>query len=226
VATPARGAKSEGGVDIVYRNSAKSTPFTVTEQMTGGRVGGLLEVRDKTIVELHDNINEMALALMDSVNNLHMQGYDASGTKAGAFFDLKAGEANIAEAIQVSERINDDPGRIAAGMTPGASGDNRIAARIGDLQFKPMMGDGRTTLDEFYNSVVGRVGVQTRKVQTSQAAQADIIKQLGNIRESISGVSLDEETTKLIEYQKAFDASARLIRTVDEMYDTILNIKR
>ena len=49
---------------------------------------------------------------------------------------------------------------------------------------------------------------------------------MNNIRESISGVSLDEEATKLIEYQKSFDASARLIRTADEMFDTVLNLKR
>ena len=52
------------------------------------------------------------------------------------------------------------------------------------------------------------------------------MSQLGNIRESISGVSLDEETTKMIEYQKTYDASARLIRVADEMFDTVLNLKR
>jgi flagellar hook-associated protein 1 FlgK len=57
-------------------------------------------------------------------------------------------------------------------------------------------------------------------------AQGDIVKQLTNIRESISGVNLDEETTKIIEFQKSFDASARLIRTADEMLETVLNLKR
>jgi flagellar hook-associated protein 1 len=47
-----------------------------------------------------------------------------------------------------------------------------------------------------------------------------------NIRDSISGVSMDEEAAKLIEYQKSFEASARLIKTADEMFDTVLNLKR
>ena len=60
----------------------------------------------------------------------------------------------------------------------------------------------------------------------SKESQANILQQLTNIRESISGVSLDEETTNMIEFQKAFDASARVIKTADEMFDTILNLKR
>jgi flagellar hook-associated protein 1 FlgK len=52
------------------------------------------------------------------------------------------------------------------------------------------------------------------------------VAQLNNIRESISGVSLDEETTDMVRFQKAFDASARIIKTADEMFDTVLNLKR
>ena len=74
--------------------------------------------------------------------------------------------------------------------------------------------------------MVGEVGIQTRRTQVAQDSQKNIVNQLKNIRESVSGVSLDEETTKLIEYQKSFDASARLIRTADEMFDTVLNLKK
>ena len=60
----------------------------------------------------------------------------------------------------------------------------------------------------------------------SREAQDNIVQQLDTLRESVSGVSLDEEAAKMIEFQKAFDASARLIRTADEMFDTVLNLKR
>jgi flagellar hook-associated protein 1 FlgK len=86
--------------------------------------------------------------------------------------------------------------------------------------------DGEATADEFYTSMVGQVGIQAKRAMTSAETQQNIVKQLTNLRESISGVSLDEEATKLIEYQKSFDASARLIRTADEMFDTVLNLKR
>jgi flagellar hook-associated protein 1 FlgK len=88
------------------------------------------------------------------------------------------------------------------------------------------MMNGTDTLDDFYNGMVGELSVLTRKTRSLHQHQADSLNQLKNIRESISGVSLDEETVKMIEYQKAFDASARLIRTADEMLDTVINLKR
>ncbi|MNT21839.1 Flagellar hook-associated protein 1 [compost metagenome] len=73
---------------------------------------------------------------------------------------------------------------------------------------------------------MGQVGAIAQRAMKAQESQKNVISQLTNIRESISGVSLDEETTKMIEFQKTYDASARLIKTADEMFDTILNLKR
>ena len=68
--------------------------------------------------------------------------------------------------------------------------------------------------------------VKGQQIVKRDGSEQDIVDQLQNIRDSISGVSLDEETTKMIEFQKGFDASARLIKTADEMMDTVLNLKR
>jgi flagellar hook-associated protein 1 FlgK len=94
------------------------------------------------------------------------------------------------------------------------------------LQFYRTMGGNEFTFDDFYNNVVGRVGVVTSRANSEAKSQKDIVDQLQNIRESISGVSLDEETTKMIEYQRTFDASARLIRTADEMMREVIDLKR
>ena len=81
-------------------------------------------------------------------------------------------------------------------------------------------------MDDFYNSNVGELGTITQRARSTQEAQRNIVDQMSTIRESISGVSLDEETTKMIEMQKLYDASARVIRTADEMLDTVINLKR
>jgi DNA topoisomerase-1 len=86
--------------------------------------------------------------------------------------------------------------------------------------------DEGTPRDDYYNSIVGKIGIETQRSNSAVESQKDIVDQLKNVRESISGVSLDEEATKMIEFQKAFDASARLVRTADEMMDTVLNLKR
>lgn len=198
----------------------------VTEQIEGGALGGLVETRDRTINELLDRVNELALTVAENVNDVHRTGFDVYNNTGNEFFDIDADAVDAAETFQIHGRILGDVGRISAAADPRSPADNRIANAIGSLEYTRVMNDGVATMDEFYNSMVGEVGVETKKADNSLKMQADILKQLRNLRESISGVSLDEEATKIIEYQKAFDASARLIRTADEMFDTVLNLKR
>jgi flagellar hook-associated protein 1 len=88
------------------------------------------------------------------------------------------------------------------------------------------MRGGTATFDDYYNTQVGQIGTVSQRAAKNFEAQKNIMSQLTNIRESISGVSLDEETTKMIEFQRAYEASARLIRTADEMLETVINLKR
>lgn len=225
-ATAAKGNKLDGGLEIFYRNSEHYEPANLTHQFNGGSVGGLLEVRDNIIGGLMGDVDKLAFTLGTAVNAVNRRGVDHMGQPGGEMFKMTEGVRNSAIGIQVTPEILRDPKRLPAGLALNAPGDNRVAAAIADLEGVSLMDDGTTTLNEYYNSVVGKVGIQTRKANQSVETQKDIVKQLTNIRESISGVSLDEETTKLIEFQKAFDASARLIRTADEMMETVLNIKR
>lgn len=225
-ATPETETKGEGSFDLFYRNNERAEPLKVTEQMTGGAIGGLLDIRDGTITGLLEDVDVMAHTLASSVNDIHSRGFDASNRQGGVFFAPPSGVRHAAAYLKLSDEVVEDPSRIASAAAAHAPGDNRIANRISQLQYTKIMGDDSATLDEYYNSMVGKVGIQARRAETAQESQKDILKQLSNIRESISGVSLDEETTKLIEFQKSFDASARLIRTADEMFDTVLNLKR
>ncbi|NQZ00381.1 MAG: flagellar hook-associated protein FlgK, partial [Bdellovibrionales bacterium] len=150
--------------------------------------------------------------------------YDNKGV---AFFKFSTAEgASVASTLEVNQDIKEDVGKIAAAGAPGSPGDNRIANILSSVQYKKTLEDGTFTVDDFYSSVVGQVGVETQRATSANETQIDAHKQLENIRESISGVSLDEEATKMIEFQKTFDASARLIKTADEMMDTVLNLKR
>ncbi len=226
LSTPAHDGKGEGHVDIIYKSSESGSDIPVTRQMTGGSVGALLEVRDKIIGDLHNNLNDMAMSLAASVNETHSQGFDSYNKPGQAFFVVPANTTGqLASALSINSNIMDDPKRIAAAQQLSAPGDNRVANAIASLQYQKVMEGGTTTLDDFYNSVVGQVGVAARRADQSRDAQKDIVKQLNNVRESISGVSLDEEATRMIEFQKSFDASARLVKTADEMFDTVLNLK-
>ena len=224
--TPETETKGEGSFDILYRNSDKSEPFTLTSQFTGGSIGGLLEVRDKNIMDLLSDVDQMAYSMGAAVNKGHEAGVDAYGDKGDEFFAGVDEVRHASERIQLGDAVGTDPNRIAAAAAADSPGDNRIANFIAGLQYQKVANGGASTLDDHYDAMVGRVGVMSKRASSSFEAQKGIVKQLQNVRESVSGVSLDEETTKMIEYQKAFEASARVIKTADEMFDTVLNLKR
>ena len=88
------------------------------------------------------------------------------------------------------------------------------------------MNDGQATVDDFYNSIVSDVGVATSRNRESMGQAKDIQTQLSKFRDQISGVSIDEETANLLQFQHAFDASAKVIQIADEMLKTVLELKR
>jgi flagellar hook-associated protein 1 FlgK len=223
--TPEKGNKREGNKDIFFKLSKDSTEFNVTNQITGGKLGGMLDVRDKVINGMLEKVDKLAYTMAESVNEVHQMGYDQKSRPAVGFFKMEGEERDFSARIDVSDTIKKDVSFIAAGLMPDAPADNRIANVISSLQYKPLL-NGKDTLDDYYHGVVGELSMVTKKAKSTVENQAEALSQLKNLRESISGVSIDEETVKMIEYQKAFDASAKLIKTADEMLDTVINLKR
>ncbi len=211
-------------MNIYYDPPGFGKPFDITDRAKGGKIGGSLALRDKFIPDLREQIDLLTQTFADEVNKAHVMGFDRNGRPGGAFFEFTHGEAGAAGNIKVSDAVFEDATRIAAAGKPGAPGDNTVANVISMIQFKQNM-DG-ATMDDFYKAQVGRIGIVADRSVKSKEAQTNILGQVNTLRESTSGVSLDEEATNMIEFQKAFDASARVIRTADEMFDTIINLKR
>lgn len=221
-------AKVSGNGDrvAVYYMGSPGSPANITEQISGGRIGGALDVRDHVIEDLLNHVDKMAYTLSKEVNEAHIEGFDKYGKSGVLFFEMPESQKGAAASFALNKTIYNDVSKIAAGVQPGASGDNTVANVISALQYKQVMDEGTSTLDDYYNTQVGQIGAVVQRAIKAQESQKNVIGQLTNIRESISGVSLDEETTKMIEFQKTYDASARLIKTADEMFDTVLSLKR
>jgi flagellar hook-associated protein 1 len=223
---PARPGKKDGNFEIYYKATENGTPMNITRQVKGGALGGLIETRDGYINDTLSKVDELAYTLSREINDAHTNGFDGYNRQGVAFFKPLNGKEGAAANLEVNTSVTLDPGKVVAASGPGGPGDNRVANLISAMQYKQFMSDGTHTFDDFYNNIVGNVGVSANKANSELEAQKGIVAQLNNIRESISGVSLDEETTKMIEYQKAYDASAKLIKTADEMLDTVLALKR
>jgi flagellar hook-associated protein 1 FlgK len=222
--SPADGrGKPDNAVDV--KTTASVSP-NVTHVVHGGKMGALLEARDQTLSTVLERLDEMAFALTNAVNDVHQQGFTKHGAQGVDFFKHLDRPDRAAEFIDLSGAIRANVNNIATAAQPDSPGDNRIAIAISGLQNVRLMNDGKATLDDHFNSMVSDVGVAGARNRNNINQQKDIVTQLDKMREQISGVSIDEETANLMQYQHAFDASAKVIQVADECLKTVLELKR
>ncbi len=222
--TPADGeGKPENSFSLRSTGNASND---ITHALKGGKIGALLEVRDQTLSSVLDRLDEMASTITNSVNSIHREGITRYGTKGVDFFKTLEVKDRASQYMALSDGVANDANMIAAGAVANASGDNRIAVAISQLQNMRVMDNGNTTIDAFYNGLVADVGVVAGRTRNSLVQQKDITMQLDKMREQISGVSIDEETANLLQFQRAFDASAKVISVADQCLQTVLDLRR
>jgi len=195
----------------------------VTSQLTQGEVGGLLQVRDTTLSGYATQLDQLAYDVATQVNAIHATGYDASGNPAGNFFVAPTAVAGAAQALAVAPTVAANP-QLVAGSGTGASGDNQIASAIANLRNVRAMSGGTATAAEAWAQIVYNVGAGVSSAQADSQTHAQIVQQLQQLRDSTSGVSLDEEAAWLMKYQSAYQASARYFTTVDTALDTLMQM--
>jgi flagellar hook-associated protein 1 FlgK len=132
--------------------------------------------------------------------------------------------------LAVNPWVSASPDLIAAGQidpTTGAHavGDNRNALLLADLEDVPVTIDG-LTIGQALRQMVTDLGLQTEATGQNRQFFQDLVDQLTQLRDSVSAVSLDEEMTNLIKYQRAYQAAARLVTLAEEMYQTLLTLKQ
>ena len=152
-----------------------------------------------------------------------------SGSAAvGDKFKLSVSQG-AARNFSVSSGVLSNSSKIAAGLNSSTDGANALA--LVDLQSKLVFdsvtldsaGSGTFTFNEFYSSLVSNVGIQSFSSRSIYSQQEGILLQLDTRRESVSGVSIDEEMINMIKFQQAYNAAARLISVVDELLDTVIS---
>lgn len=204
-----------GGGQVLLRATNAGT----TLALTGGSIQGTIEARDGVIADLKTNINTLANVLIHTVNTIHTAGFSLTGSTGANFFN-----GSDAASINVNNTLINDPSLVQAAGISGATGDNQTALALAQLaQQDHFYGQ---TFNQFYGQTVAAFGQALSTVNTQVGDQQTIENMLLTQRDSIGGVSLDEEMTDLTRFQKAFAASARLITTVDEMLETVVNLKR
>jgi flagellar hook-associated protein 1 len=168
-------------------------------------------------------MNLLAKQIADQVNTAHMSGVDQNGAAGLALFTYTPGAE--ATSLAVNAAVGTDPTKVVVAASASTPGDTSVAARIADLASSGTFGTGglHTPVDA-YASFIGQVGADSQQAGEMQSNQNVVLEQLDNRRSSISGVSLDEEATDVIKFQKAYQASAKVITTINAMLDTLMNM--
>jgi flagellar hook-associated protein 1 FlgK len=187
----------------------------------GGKLKAYIEARDVTLAGYQASMNTLAKQIADAVNAAHTSGVDQNGNPGLALYTYTPGSE--AASLAVNPAIGTDATRVVVAATAGAPGDTSIAAQIADLRTSATFGTGGQTPADAYASMIGQIGADSKQATEMSGNQDLVVQQLSNRRESISGVSLDEEATDVIRFQQAYDASAKVISVINEMLDTLIN---
>ena len=211
---------ASGLQDVVWVDGTGNT-VNINAEISGGKLMGWLDTRDVLIVDMVNRLDTLAQNLMTEVNNLHQAGFDLNGIAGEVYFDGSATAAGIG----VNANIVADFNLIAAATDAlTVPGDNRNAIDIANLQHQLVMSGNTATFSDYYSTLVRDVGNEVLKADSYHTHQSEMLTQLNNYRESISGVSLDEEMINLLKFQNAYAAAAKLVTASDEMIKTVIQM--
>ncbi|MGB0736962.1 MAG: flagellar hook-associated protein FlgK [Ilumatobacteraceae bacterium] len=183
---------------------------TVTD--IAGKLGGKLDGLNGTVPDSINSLNEVAQQLITDVNTLHQAGEDLNGATGGTFFD-----GSDAGTISVSAGIQSDARLVAAASPSGGTRDGSNAADIANLR------SSTTGADATAVSFVATLGLTTQAVGQRASAESDAFQRVEEARLTARSVNVEEEMVDLIEAQRSYEAAARVVSTIDQMLDTLVN---
>ena len=184
----------------------------VTASLSAGDLGGTIQTRDQTIPGLLSQLDTLANQFATAFNAAQAKGFDQNGNAGQNFFTIPATVAGSAGVISMAIT---DPTLIAA-SSDGTAGSNGNLANLSAVQTTSLL-NGQTPTASYAN-LVYQVGSLISNASAESSATAQSLLQLNNQLSSVSGVSIDEESTNLITYQTAYEAAARVISTVQALF--------
>jgi len=206
-----------GSLNVSFVDGTTGTAYPVVSDRTaawagppvggwspGGEMGGLLAVGKSpggTIDGYLAQIDTVTQSLASAVNSAYGGEFFTVGTPAGA-------------TIKVADALQANPSSVTAGS--GAAGSNDLALKISQLR-------GSAAIDGAYKVFVAKVGGDLNESQRMQGNAQILANSVENRRQSVAGVSMDEEMSNLVRFQRAYQASARAMSTMDEMLDVLIN---
>lgn len=213
------------GDRVVLRETTSGTE-DVTSLMTTGKIAGYIDARDTDLADAHTALDQLAEDMTTAYNTVHAAGFGLDGVTGRNLFDPAAAGVGAASQMAVSADVLGNPDAVAAATVAGLSGDNRGILNLMALAETDIAMGGTETASGSLGRLVGQVGAAVKSADGRAEHATLSLEQAQRLRDSVSGVSSDEEMVSLMRYQRAYQASLRIIQTADEMLSELLNLGR
>ncbi|HLY64554.1 MAG TPA: flagellar hook-associated protein FlgK [Chloroflexota bacterium] len=197
---------------------AQGNDITAQLDNTGGSLGALIEEHNTTLPGYKTTLDTLAKSFADTVNTTLSLGVDNSGNPPAVNLFTYNAVAGAAYTLAVT---NITPNDIAAAL-PAAPGGNGNAIAMAQLANAPVAGG--FTFTEAYGNLGGQVGRDVANAQQNQTVQQNLVTQAQQQRASSTGVSLDEEAAKLLQFQQAYQAVGKLVSVLDGLTQTVIDM--
>ncbi len=207
---------SDGHLQVLDANGSN-----ITSDVTGGDLGGTIAVRDTQIPALESSLDSLANQFATSFNAAQTQGYDQNGVAGAALFTIPSTVSGSAAGIALATT---DSTAIAASSVSGsgASGSNGNLSNLTAIQNAALSSGG--TLTTLSSNLVYQVGSLTSNASTQSSSIQLSLTALKSQQGSVSGVSIDEESANLVQFQQAYEAAAKVITTIQSLFDITINM--
>ena len=206
-----------------------SAGTAITGTLTGGDLGGLLQARDTTIPKFVSQLDTLANGFAKAFNAAQASGFDLAGVAGAALFTVPSTVAGSAAEIALrttnGNAVDGSAIAISSDGSPGSNGNLAALTLVQSTALSsgtpPVIGLNPT---DSYAALVNSVGNAVSKANTQSIAIQSSLLQLTNQQSSVSGVSIDEESSNLIRYQQAYQAAAEVVTTIRSLLTTTLNM--
>ena len=211
-----------GGLLAISVVRPGGTSIDIAAKLQGGTLAGIRQARDIDAVASVARLDQMVSDIATAVNTTHAAGVGLDGSTGNPLFALMSPPGSAAS-ISVSAVMAGHPERLAASSTSGAlPGGSDNAAALAMLASSAVCSGGTRTPAECYSDLVGYVGGIKASAQRDTDVRSAMQGQLDTMRQSVSGVSLDEEMVSLSQFERAYQAAGKLIQTVDTLLDNLM----
>ncbi len=216
--------QSAGGV--VTLNGIGGNGFVLDGSLSGGQLGGLLHMREDEIPALMDQVDRFAFDLANGMNAVHQAGFGLDGVNGRNLFDVTPTAIGAAASFQLSSDVDGQPDNLAFALDATAlPGDNSNAKALMALQDDGTLVDGKTPGD-YWMDLATSVGNLIRTAENGETLYINTRLATSQMRESLSGVSIDEEMVDLMQYQRAFQAASRVVQITDGLLDNVMALAK